>query len=324
MHKELINEATIKLIIEPDGPILIKAGENGADPTRPIMEFVRTYQNDKEIIYLPGSSLKGVVRSHAERIARTVDKSDKKNWLSCNPLGSVSDRNCEKGEDYSCNKYFENKGVKERLGKDESKRGSAVYKESCFICKMFGNTALASHINITDAYPIGDVKIERRNGVAIDRVFGSVAVGPFQYEVATDGKFETNIHIKNFTIAQLGLLALVLRDIHEQRVPLGFAKSRGLGRIKANIDYAKINYPTGEFLCVEDNKLYGVGKLYQVPKDYCFPEDDYIVQDLKYDPDGWCGKNVKLEGMEPDQPLYNLWLQCVGKWSGFVKEENGK
>ncbi|MDQ1328843.1 MAG: CRISPR-associated protein [Candidatus Poribacteria bacterium] len=324
MHKELINEAVINLIIEPDGPILIKAGESGADPTRPDMEFVRTYQNGKETIYLPGSSLKGVIRSHAERITRTVDKSDKKNHFSCNPLGNVNDKNDEKGGDYSCNKYFERKEIKEKL-KDEFNRGAIIYKDSCFICKMFGNTALSSHIHITDAYPISDVKTERRNGVAIDRVFGSVAVGPFQYETAIEGKFETNIHIKNFTVSQFGLMGLILRDIEEQRVLLGFAKSRGLGRIKANIKYAKISYPMGELLCVEDGNLYGIGKLYQGSDDYNFPANDYIeLQYIKYDQDGWCGKNIKLEGMDIGQPLYNLWVECVKRWSSFVKGENEK
>ena len=45
MHKRLFNEAILELTIHPDGPILVKAGESGADPTRPAMEFVRTRRN---------------------------------------------------------------------------------------------------------------------------------------------------------------------------------------------------------------------------------------------------------------------------------------
>ncbi len=78
MHKRLLNEAIIEISIQPNGPILIKAGEKGADPTLPDMEFVRT--NNKP--YLPGSSLKGVIRSHCERLARTVGGAR----LSCDPL----------------------------------------------------------------------------------------------------------------------------------------------------------------------------------------------------------------------------------------------
>ncbi len=60
MHKRLLNEAILSIAIEPHGPILIKAGDKGADPTLPDMEFVRTNGTP----YLPGSSLKGVIRAH--------------------------------------------------------------------------------------------------------------------------------------------------------------------------------------------------------------------------------------------------------------------
>lgn len=31
MHKRLLNEAAVEIFIQPNGPILIKAGEKGAD-----------------------------------------------------------------------------------------------------------------------------------------------------------------------------------------------------------------------------------------------------------------------------------------------------
>ena len=72
MHKKFVNHCTIDLTIIPDGPILIKSGKEGADPTKPDMEFVETYHAGGRTIYLPGSSLKGAIRAHAERIVRTV------------------------------------------------------------------------------------------------------------------------------------------------------------------------------------------------------------------------------------------------------------
>lgn len=316
MHRQLINEAIIHLAIEPDGPILIKSGESGADPTRPDMEFVRTYHEGEEIVYLPGSSLKGVIRSHAERITRTVDPS-----LSCNPLGEEKDN--RKHNNYSCNKHFTKKELKDRLDKAHN-RGAEVYKESCFVCRMFGNTALSSHVKIADAYPVGNVRLEERNGVAIDRIFGSVAVGPFQFEVATQGTFKTQIYIKNFTIAQLGLIGLVLRDIQEQRVPIGFGKSRGLGKIKAHIGPMVIKYPMGGFMKLEDGKLCGVGTLVSGDNSYGFPESDFaIISDIQYKEDGWCGKNVVLEGAESGKPIYNLWVECVKKWVELVQRRDG-
>jgi CRISPR/Cas system CSM-associated protein Csm3 (group 7 of RAMP superfamily) len=92
--------------------------------------------------------------------------------------------------------------------------------------------------------------------VAIDRVYGSVAVGPFNYETVVGGEFPTRIDFKNVTLAQFGLLGLALRDLAEGRIALGFGKSRGLGRVTASFDSLEIHYPT----CIlEDGALRLIG-----------------------------------------------------------------
>lgn len=265
MHKRFVNHCTIEFSIIPDGPILIKSGKEGADPTKPDMEFVETYYQGGRSIYLPGSSLKGAIRAHAERIVRTVgqDKSGSKQPWANNPLT----------DDY---KYLpDNKSGNE---------GDKVYQLSSFTDQIFGNTSLASRFRIEDAYPVDktQVKTEERNGVAIDRVFGSVAVGPFNYQVCTSGEFHTKIHVKNFTLAQLGLIGLVLRDLNDGWFGLGFAKSRGMGTVQVNLNKATVQYPgcvleqdkikllgsdknwgktkllgAGEFLSSEDAQSYG-------------------------------------------------------------------
>jgi CRISPR/Cas system CSM-associated protein Csm3 (group 7 of RAMP superfamily) len=110
---------------------------------------------------------------------------------------------------------------------------------------MFGNTSIASRVRIQDAHPIDkkQLKIQERNGVAIDRVFGSVAVGPFNYQVCTAGEFRTKIHLKNFSLAQLGLIGLVLRDLNDGWFGIGFAKSRGLGTVTVKYNEAVVQYP---------------------------------------------------------------------------------
>ncbi|KAB8316799.1 CRISPR-associated protein [Tolypothrix campylonemoides VB511288] len=225
MHKRFVNHCTIDITLIPDGPILIKSGKEGADPTKPDMEFVETYHAGGRSIYLPGSSLKGAIRAHAERIVRTVgrDKRDANHldtlWAN-DPLNDKYD-------------YLQNKSA------------SDIYKLSCFTDQMFGNTSIASRVRIEDAYPNKSqpLKIEERNGVAIDRVFGSVAVGPFNYQVCTAGEFRTKIHLKNFTLAQLGLIGLVLRDLDDSWFGLGFAKSRGLGTVEVKLNQAVVQYP---------------------------------------------------------------------------------
>ena len=82
MHKRIVNQATIEITISPVGPLLIKASDQGADPTKPDMEFVETYHAGGRSVYLPGSSLKGAIRAHCERIVRTLEG----NVTTCDPL----------------------------------------------------------------------------------------------------------------------------------------------------------------------------------------------------------------------------------------------
>ena len=229
MHKRLFNEAIIDLTLSPSGPILIKAGASGADPTRPDMEFVRTWRGGKTTVYLPGSSLKGVLRSHCERIARSLATGRDGLAFACDPLDARA----------SCSERLNRRS--RDLNRDLS--GQEAHAESCFICQLFGNTSLASHLRIEDAYPAASPRLEPRNGVAIDRVFGSVAVGPFNFETVTEGEFPTCIQVKNFTLAQLGLLALAIRDLQAGRIGLGFGKSRGLGQVTARVTRFTARYP---------------------------------------------------------------------------------
>ncbi|TYQ24952.1 RAMP superfamily CRISPR-associated protein [Pseudanabaena sp. UWO310] len=258
MHKRLVNHCTINLSLIPDGPILIKSGKEGADPTKPDMEFVETYHGGSKTIYLPGSSLKGAIRAHAERIVRTVGSDERpkidkwKLWTS-NPL----DSNDKQNNPNATGSYLEDWKKKH---KDSPNFGSEIYKQSCFISQIFGNTSLASRLRIEDAYPdpAKPVKTEERNGVAIDRVFGSVAVGPFNYQVCTAGEFQTKIHLKNFTLAQLGLIGLVLRDLNDGWFGIGFAKSRGLGTVQVKLNSAVVQYPSCELR--EDGQIYSFGQ----------------------------------------------------------------
>lgn len=226
MHKRFVNHCTIDLSISPCGPILIKSGKEGADPTKPDMEFVETYHQGGRSIYLPGSSLKGAIRAHAERIVRTVggDKPSNTNqiWAS-NPLDRSAFQALEKEKD-----------------------SRQVYRLSSFTDQMFGSTAISSRVRIEDAYPIDrtQIKVEERNGVAIDRVFSSAVPGAlFNYQVCTAGAFRTKLHLKNFTLAQLGLIGLVLRDLNDGWFGLGFAKSRGMGLVEATLNEAVVQYP---------------------------------------------------------------------------------
>jgi CRISPR-associated RAMP protein (TIGR02581 family) len=325
MHKKFVNHCTIDLTIIPDGPILIKSGKEGADPTNPDMAFVETFHQGGLSIYLPGSSLKGAIRAHAERIVRTVGSEerlsgdDQQLWAN-NPLKKDS--------------YLDN--FKEQ-NKSDPNIGAKLYKLSSFTDQIFGNTSIASRIRIEDAHPVDikQLRLEERNGVAIDRVFGSTIPGAlFNYQVCTAGEFKTKIHLKNFTLAQLGLIGLVLRDLNDGWFGLGFAKSRGLGTVQVKYNSAVVQYP-GCILDDENKKirqlgnnkewdwtfLLGAGEFLSYTSEKLQLEQNYgfLTFDRQYSPvraepmDLGFGVQMKWEG-DTEAGVKDLFMRAVRSW----------
>jgi len=256
MHGRLYNELSLEIAIMPQTPLLIKSGQKASiDPALPDMQFVRTRRRlpngeVSEVVYIPGSSLRGVIRAHAERLLRTLD------------------------EKHACYVVEAKKFcLRQKELKEDKEPANHPYKESCYACKLFGNTEIASRVQMSDLYPAEDPLRESRFGVAIDRITGAVAVGPFDLEVVTDARFEGRIVLRNFTVGQLGLLGAALLDIADGLVALGHAKSRGLGRVC--IEFTRAEF---RFCQPADGKILGVGELADggVKKAYDLPDNDTL------------------------------------------------
>ena len=341
MHKATFLEGTLHLTIAPDGPILIKAGESGgADPTLPDMEFVRTKRggsDGKGLVYLPGSSLKGVVRAQAERICRSLDSAERQSAHlrrrreldPSEPLVPLADNPLGTGKSYSGlddMSYSSGRAIEAMNLRDHPTPTVATYRRSSFVSQIFGHTSLAGRVRFADAYAEGELKIEERNGVAIDRIYGSVAVGPFNYETVVAGTFPTQINFKNLTLAQLGLLGLALRDLAEGRVGIGFGKSRGLGRVSVTFTNLAIYDPTctisGDDLALlsgarvaGSGDLAGLGALCRddAYKGYAFPADDSapLPPGLAYVEDELLGVRLNVSG---DEQVRAIWRACMPAW----------
>jgi len=227
MLKQLVNECVIDLIIRPDGPILIKSGLSTI--SGPDMAFVKTRRNGSSEVYLPGSSLKGTLRSHAERIARTL-----KPVAACNPFEEINKPGAFCGLCFDARKKAKEGGL-------ENPR---VYADSCPICQLFGSTWFAGRLATEDAYAEGKVpKPQQRDGVGIDRFTGGAAHGvKFDMEVITEGVFATRLHLRNFELWQLGLVGFVLVDLSDGLIRVGAAKSRGLGRVRGEVRKLRVDF----------------------------------------------------------------------------------
>jgi CRISPR-associated RAMP protein (TIGR02581 family) len=241
MHKAKYNSLELEFSITPKSPLLVKSGGISINPSLPDMQFVRTFIVGKgETVYIPGASLKGVIRSYVEKILRTKK-------------GESKEGACEITGDNSCTKKIED--IEKRENRILS--SSEVYNKSCRACKIFGNGKLKSRVSFLDAYPEGNVKSETRYGVAISRLTQAVAHGPFEMEVVVDGKFITKLHLENFEIWQLGSIALALQGLNEGLVRVGFGKNRGFGEVNTRVE--KIIFSFSKTL--PKNEVWGIGKL---------------------------------------------------------------
>lgn len=255
MHGRLYNQLDLEIAVIPQTPLLIKSGQKASiDPALPDMQFVRTRRRARdgdidEVVYIPGSSLRGVVRAHAERLLRTLD------------------------EKHACYVEATKSCLRKRQIRENEATAQEIYAKSCYACKLFGNTGIASRVQLSDLYPAIAPLSETRFGVAIDRITGAVAVGPFDLEVVTDARFEGRIVLRNFTIGQLGLLGAALLDIADGLVALGHAKSRGLGRVR--IEFVRAQF---RFAQEAHGAILGVGALAEkaVRKAYNIPEEDRL------------------------------------------------
>lgn len=240
MLKKLLNLASVKMTIEPIDPLLIKSGQ--ATVSNVDMAFVQTFRHDGKLEpFIPGSSLKGVMRSHAEKICRSLRDEP---VPVCLPYLEPDEESEGEANQASCGlrmrKIFEN---------DKKRPSPDIYRISCAACRLFGSHYFIGRYAVGDGYITEKCRkgkgplLEVRDGVAIDRLTGGTAGGAkFDLQVLTRGDFEAQIEVRNFERWQLGMLALILRDMQDELIHIGFGKSRGLGRIRAKIDSFEISY----------------------------------------------------------------------------------
>jgi CRISPR-associated RAMP protein (TIGR02581 family) len=274
MLKKLVNEARFTLTITTEGPVLVRSGH--ATLVGPDMTPVRTFRNGDWQVYLPGSSLKGVFRSHLEKICRTLKSNP---VVVCNPFWMLKDKAqynngqlvCPDYLEISCGDKFERRS-KEKFEKDnrhwahakEDITSEMAYSQACPICRLFGSTEFIGRVNINDAYLVNDSdnnRTEERDGVGIDRLSGGSFGGAlFNLQVvASKVEFKTEIHLRNFEVWQLGMLLVMVQDMADGLVRVGSGKSRGLGKITGKVDEVVI-YHLGALSSKKPEEVWGLGK----------------------------------------------------------------
>jgi len=335
MLKRMVNECRFTLTIETKGPLLIKDGRlaseekdgkdwkkifvekglisEGEEKEYPNAIFIslNTEHDLKNAIknkdysqlkfYIPGTSLRGVMRSHAEKIVRTL-WDNKQEPICCDPFGKNS-----------CSGRLSSAKEKKLISEKDS------YKFSCVICKLFGNTHSASRIQVHDSNFVTGIKeLSVRDGIAIDRFTGGVSQGANFKNHFIEGAFNSEITIRNFELWQLGLLAYVFRDFEQKLITIGFGKNKGFGRVKGTIDKVQLSY-----FCDNQNKLKGIGEI-------CSDEKEvYDFVSILPNPPVLSGKpickDLYRKQFEIEMPKNNggivksdFWKDCAKIWNDAV------
>jgi CRISPR/Cas system CSM-associated protein Csm3 (group 7 of RAMP superfamily) len=177
---------------------------------------------------LPGSSLRGALRSQAERIVRTLGGG----------ICAANDR---------C--------AVERV---PPRSGRLQLDALCPACLLFGTTGWASLVRLFPFVLSNDPKELCQDFVAIDRFTGGAAHGAkfdavsfwkpeFEGKIVLDAQRATD----ELRERALGLLALTLRDLAEGDVPIGFGSAKGYGACTARwlgaADTARIHAAIASF-----------------------------------------------------------------------------
>ena len=303
MFHRFLNDIRFKIQIRPDGPILVKAGVDASGKAQ--MNFVRTMRGGRQQVYLPGSSLKGALRAHAESIARTL-----RGDSVCNPFNTHYRKKGENNSPWGLPNCYDtmSEGSKNLTPTDR-------FRFSCPACQLFGSLISAGHFSASDGYllePESTADPEIRDGVAIDRFSGGTyKSGKFQFEALSDGIFEATLILHNVAWWQVSWIALVLRDMCDGMLPIGMGTSRGLGRIQTSIEKMTIDLVGFE----DDEMIPAIAEMFEGAEAYGFDQEDPLIV-----PDGlvWENRGIRRRlTLEKDRippfltDLYPLFVRRV-------------
>jgi CRISPR/Cas system CSM-associated protein Csm3 (group 7 of RAMP superfamily) len=233
---------TLKIHWKPVGPLMVKAGFDGI--AADMLPLVSGCDGQMSLV-LPGSSVKGAFRSQAERIVRTLRGETGPGWLG----GQGRQKFLDAVEVELINELF---GLRGQKVATDDQRTWLPGLGSLGVIDCFGQHRLtvaqwqaiqAATDDRQLRQALADAGLQpwsQAYHVAIDRWLGSAAESMLytvlephrtEWEPLT---LEVNLQRlpSDLQLAGLALLLLVVRDLANDRLPLGFATHRGMGTVQ--------------------------------------------------------------------------------------------
>lgn len=220
---------TLEFILEAVEPVRIGIGRADklySTADLPVLRY-SVAGTGKAIPVIPGSSLKGVLRTAS--------------MLACNYCGLTAHSGVR--ED-NCVSLLESQVLNitgEEMGFDHYRGGASVdslnvvLQGLCPTCLLYGAPSISSRVFVGDFLAVeGKYSINIKAGVGINRRLGAAARGVLynvEY-VEPNSQFKGSISLLNTPNWMLSLFAASLLAIHDGWLKVGGFKSRGMGRVR--------------------------------------------------------------------------------------------
>ncbi len=191
---------------------------------------------DQETWGLPllgGAALRGVLRSHAERIARTLatlNSGDAEEFKSmcpaCDPNARRSRSEQESPSLESCDSLLQHH--KRIEGTEEVEP-----HQLCLACQLFGSSRRGSRFVVEDAPLVGEPQYKMLDFLAVDRFTGGGSERlKFDALALWRPAFRVQLYLANPEDWELGWLALALRDLRDGLLTFGYGAAKGFGKVR--------------------------------------------------------------------------------------------
>lgn len=194
-------------------------------------------KNKNNMPYIPGSSLKGVLRSYLERVLKAREENVCMIPDLCSEKYNKKDDRDKKWKEIQEKYKYNDKEKQKRLSE-------AMYSEVCCICHLFGSGINAAKLLVRDAKVVEDsfAGFEYRTGVSIDRDKNKARKGAlYQIEVVPgDTSFEFKMVLENPDEKDIRNTAFLIKSMENGNIQIGGMTSRGLGEFI--LEELKISY----------------------------------------------------------------------------------
>lgn len=208
------------------------------------------FRNAMGLPLIPGSSLKGALRSFLEQyLSSDAGKEALPDNLMYRKEVCTEENPCInlKNND-ELTKLLKKKDPSAQKELSEQLFGGLGTKgKLCIVCRLFGSPFSAAKLSIRDAGVIGEFigqEFEIRSGVAIDREFGTSAGGKkFETEVVPEGtRFSFRAILENGDEIEWNMVQRLVKAMELGLISIGGMKSRGLGEMRIEkAEYQIIN-----------------------------------------------------------------------------------